>query len=159
MTEIDNEIKLLITGLAGAVGRQDEGAISEALGSLAMVAFMDLRRIANGVEKLSNFKLERIGDLAFVGDGVGMAAYAGASLTEEEWKTIEALRTGDIRVVLNSQPDERERRAIQLYRDHVARERERGVKLDMIPWAQLPEPAKNLWRQEAELDPGKGVET
>jgi len=77
----------------------------------------------------------------------------GLNLTPEEIETIEALRAGDIRVVLHSQPDERERRAIQLYRDHVARERERGVKLDMTPWAQMPESAKNLWRREAEIDP------
>jgi hypothetical protein len=146
-----------LAALTGQFGKEepDMKVLSESLTILVGGALIDLRTIANAVEKLSNFKLERVGDIV-----LGTTEHIeGLDLTPEEIETIEALRRGDIRTVSTSDPDARERRAIQLYRNHVARERERGVTLDLVPWAQMPENHKNLWRHEAELDPSNTVET
>lgn len=146
---MSDDIKANVDNLVNAINHGNDAEAQSALTVLVGGALIDLRIIANAVEKLSNFKLERVGDVV-----LGSAEQTeGLDLTVGEAQIIEQLRAGDIRVV------SRERRAIQLYRDHVARERERGIKMEMVPWAQVPAPTKTLWRQEAELDTGKGVKT
>lgn len=151
-------IERLVGRLHGAASEgdmtADELAVFTPLTRLLELTLIDINRIANAVEKLSNFELTKVGEVVF-----GTTEHTeGLDLTPEEIETIKALRAGDARVQLVSEPDERERRAMQLMRNHVAAERERGIEITATPWAQLPETIKNHWRREAEINPGNRSE-
>src|SRR5688572_12232198 len=160
-TKLDTTIKEALTGLMGEIskpdnkGGPDEKAIGGYLTILVGGVLIDLRTIANAVEKLSNFELTKVGDIV-----LGGSPHHDTELTAEELETIEALRRGDIVVVNKTHDtpltpahdaDERERRAMELYRDSgqaVYVREEPGGPSRAQTWAELSEVERIKWRQQ-----------
>jgi len=108
-----NDIDDALGMLADVLITEHEGGTTdpkETLGPLVVLvggALINLERIADAVEKLAKFEYIQIGEIAYGGDPVnnpfGEQAKAYGSLTADEVETIEALRRGDITVVMAKQ--------------------------------------------------------
>lgn len=74
----------------------DTETIAHSLQVLVGGALIDLNRIADAVEKLTTFNLQRVGELVVANFGDELTEGVNTVLSPEERDTIEALRRGDI---------------------------------------------------------------
>jgi hypothetical protein len=159
-------IKNSIDALVGAVMRKDEEGAATASIILLGGVLLDLRNIANAVEKLSNFELTKIGEIVLGSSNpraeFGRDEMVDMALTADEAETIEALRRGDIVVVNNddngtlapdaNEADYRERVSMQFYRDSGQAkyvQMEPGGPSRPVTWAELSEVERIEWRRKA----------
>jgi hypothetical protein len=110
-----------------SIGKEDAATAIAAVGILVGGALIDLRTIANAVEKLANAN-------PFI-NSTEMEA-----LSPAERETIEALRRGDIVVVNNANTiDAFERQVMQHYRDNSGA---------TMAWAELTPSDRQYWREQ-----------